>query len=198
MMARDYGNLHRALQGWWRRRDFSLQCVVMSRSYTYSYKGVCSSLCADARCYDISTDQTSRERKKKGGKRPKPLPPEVHTDYTGHPYSSGIYEVLRMDRKLTKPKSWYSGGVLMFSYGNKRVGVSRKNGPRSNVCLKSVMWFVIFLYGWAITPIIVCEKLLWLLDGRLKEIYKYIYEDVMVNIRSCFWEKQPTCIWKIL
>lgn len=54
---------------------------------------------------DISSDLTPLDKKKKGGKRPKPLPPKVHTDYTGHPYSSGIYEVLRMVRKLTKSKS---------------------------------------------------------------------------------------------
>ena len=47
-----------------------------SRSYTYSYMGVCCSLCADAHHWDISSDQTSREIKKKGGKRTNPYRPK--------------------------------------------------------------------------------------------------------------------------
>lgn len=44
-----------------------------SRSYTYSYMGVCCSLCADAH----HIGKPLRREKKKGSKKTSPLPPEI-------------------------------------------------------------------------------------------------------------------------
>lgn len=60
----------------------------------------------------------------------------------------------------------------MFPYGNKRVGVSRKNGPRSNVCLKRQLPFVIFFMSYHTNN---SMKKILLLDDRVKDIYINTY-----------------------
>lgn len=98
---------------------------------------------------DISSDQTPLDKKKKGGKRTEPPPPEVilimKMDIRIQLY---LWVVLRMVRKLTMSRLWASSVVLMFSYGNKRVGVSRKNGPKSNVCWKKHLPLLYFFMSY--------------------------------------------------
>lgn len=84
------------------------------------------------------------ERKRRLGIIPYRLTMIVYTN--GHPYSSGIYEVLRMVRKLTNPRSSYSGGVLSVFDGENGRGFRRKNDLRSNMSIERVISFVIFIW----------------------------------------------------
>ncbi len=60
------------------------------------------------RCTSVETYRQTKPIEKERRKAARELTTTARsdTDYeNGHPYSSGIYEVLRMERKLTKPKS---------------------------------------------------------------------------------------------
>lgn len=60
--------------------------------------------CAPLRHF--GSQNPSGKKRRKAARELNPLPPDNDTDYSnGHPYSSVIYEALRMVRKLTKPKS---------------------------------------------------------------------------------------------
>lgn len=52
------------------------------------------------------------------------------------------------------------------------MGVSRKNGPRSNVCLKRQLPFVIFFMSYHTNN---SMKKILLLDDRVKDIYINTY-----------------------
>ena len=88
-----------------------------------------------------------RPEKKKGGKGTEPLTAGSNTDYAnGHPYSSVIYDFLRMVRKLTKSRSSYSGGVLSVFDGENGRGFRRKMEP-GQMCDESLLSCLLFFYG---------------------------------------------------
>lgn len=76
-----------------------------SRSYTYL---IWEFAAAYAPMRTIETYRQTKPlltKRRKAARELNPYRQKLLIMQTGHPYSSGIYEVLRMERKLTKPKS---------------------------------------------------------------------------------------------